>query len=339
MKLLHHHSLKNLHSFGIDCFAENFCEIHSMEDLNELAKEIHTLPHPYLFLGGGSNILFRADFSGTIIKISLLGKQILQENEKEVFIYCAAGENWHSIVEWSVQNGWGGIENLALIPGNCGAVPIQNIGAYGVEICQHLQNVHWFELSSQTEKIITNEQCDFGYRDSIFKRDLKGKGIIMGITLRLSKTHTPHYNYADVQKELETRKIVQPTINDIFDAVVQIRLRKLPNPKEIGNAGSFFKNPIISSIQFSQLQSQYPEIPHYPQSDGQVKIPAGWLIEKAGWKGFRNGDAGVSPKQALVLINYGNAVGEDIFRLSQNILDDIHNKFNIQLEREVNIMA
>ncbi len=338
MELQHHYSLKKLHTFGIDCFAENYCEISTKDELNDVIQSIKTLPRPILFLGGGSNVLFRADFSGTIIKISLFGKQILHENEEEVLIYCAAGENWHSIVEWTVQNGWGGIENLALIPGNCGAAPLQNIGAYGIEICQSLVNVHWFELNTKTEKIITNEECNFGYRDSIFKRDLKDKGIVTGITLRLSKNPTPHYNYADVQSELKEQEIVNPTIKDIFNAVVQIRSRKLPNPNEIGNAGSFFKNPIISAIQFTNLQSQYPEIPHYSQNDGRIKIPAGWLIEKAGWKGFRQGDAGVSSKQALVLVNYNNTTGEEIYQLSQNILDDIFNKFNIHLEREVNIV-
>lgn len=337
MDIFRNYPLKHLHTFGTDCYADTFCEIKTLRDLDYFFERYTNLPQPLLCIGGGSNLLFRKNFSGAVVKVSLRGRDIIQEDNNDVLIRLAAGENWHSVVEWTVDNNWGGIENLALIPGCCGAAPIQNIGAYGVELQQRLVSVEWREFSTNKSHTLDNEECRFGYRDSVFKHDLSGKGIITNITLRLSKNPEPNFHYADVLKELETLHINKPTIRNVFGAVVSIRSRKLPNPTEIGNAGSFFKNPIVSVDILQKLQEQFPEIPYYPQPDNTVKIPAGWLIEKAGWKGFRQGDAGVSPKQALVLVNYANATGDEIFQLSQNILDDVSAKFGIYLEREVNI--
>lgn len=330
--------LQTLHTFGFEAFAQYYAEIHTQEDIITLLDAYDELPQPILCLGGGSNILFRSEYTGTVLAIRLLGKEIIEENDDTVILRCAAGEEWHPFVEWTVQQGWCGIENLALIPGTCGAAPIQNIGAYGVEIQERILTVEWIDFSTKQQRILTNKECAFGYRDSIFKKELAKKGIITAITLQLSKKADLRMSYADIQQELQAANCTQPTVRTIFDAVVAIRSRKLPNPKDIGNAGSFFKNPVITATHFQHLQQQYPTIPHYPQNDGTVKIPAAWLIEKAGWKGYRRGNIGVSPTQALVLVHYGDGKSEDIIKLAQDIIYDITQKFSITLEREVSIV-
>lgn len=330
--------LQTLHTFGFEAFAQYYAEIQSLQDLETVLQDYDNIPKPVLCLGGGSNIVFRSEYKGTILAMRLLGKTILQEDEETIIIRSAAGEDWHSFVEWTVNQGWSGIENLALIPGTCGAAPIQNIGAYGIEIQERIISVEWYDFSNKQKRIISKEECNFGYRDSIFKKELAHKGIITALTLRLSKKPDLRTSYSDIQQELQEKNITEPTVRSIFDAIVAIRTRKLPNPQEIGNAGSFFKNPVIPFPHFQHLQGIYPTIPHYPQTDGSVKIPAGWLIEKAGWKGYRRGNIGVSPKQALVLVHFGNANAEEIIILAQDIIQDIHKTFAITLEREVNIV-
>lgn len=330
--------LQALHTFGVEAFAEYYFDIHTLEDLDTILRNYPEIPQPVLCLGGGSNIIFRQHYAGTVLAMRLMGISIIEETDDTVTVRCAAGEQWHSLVEWTVNQGWSGIENLALIPGTCGAAPIQNIGAYGMEIKETIIAVEWYDFVSGQKNIFTNEQCHFEYRDSIFKKELANKGIITAITLQLSKKPDIRTSYADIRRILEEKHITEPTVRTIFDAVVEIRTRKLPNPKEYGNAGSFFKNPVISIEHFRNLQQSYPEIPHYPIDDITVKVPAGWLIEKAGWKGFRRGDIGVSPKQALVLINYGKAHTEEIIALANDIVQDIQQRFSITLEREVSII-
>lgn len=330
--------LQTLHTFGVEAFAEYYYDIRTLEDLDTLLRNYKDIPKPVICLGGGSNIIFRQRYAGTVLAMRLMGITIIEETDNTVTLRCAAGEEWHSFVEWTVNQGWCGIENLALIPGTCGAAPIQNIGAYGIEVKETIIAVEWYDFADGQKKIFTNEQCHFEYRDSIFKKELANKGIITAITVQLSKKSNIRASYADIRRNLEEKNIAEPTVRTIFDAVVEIRTHKLPNPKEYGNAGSFFKNPVIPITHFRHLQQSYPEIPHYPIDDNNVKVPAGWLIEKAGWKGLRRGDIGVSPKQALVLINYGNAHTEEIIALANDIVHDIYQHFSITLEREVQIV-
>jgi UDP-N-acetylmuramate dehydrogenase len=336
MTILEHISLKNYTTFGIEATARHFVEITSPDELPELLKKIGR--DEFLILGGGSNILLTHDFEGIAIKISILGKKIVHETDETVAITIGAGENWHTFVEWCVQHNYAGVENLALIPGTVGAAPIQNIGAYGVEINDVFQSLEWFDIDEASSRTFLREECKFGYRDSIFKRELKGRGIITSVTVELHKsTIALHTNYKDVQQELgESTK--SPTIHDVFSAVCAVRTRKLPNPEEVGNAGSFFKNPIIASEHYITLLNSYPQMPCYPQSGENVKIPAAWLIEQCGWKGVRRGAAGVYPRQALVLVNYGGALGEEILALSREIQASVFTKFGITIEPEVNIL-
>lgn len=337
MNIIHDKSLKDFNTFGVDAIAKYFVEINAVEDFLELAKTDEFHREMKLILGGGSNVLFTKDFDGLVIKNNVLGKRIVEENDEHVLVQIASGENWHEAVLWATENGWSGIENLALIPGSVGATPVQNIGAYGVEIKQTLQSVHAVDMTTAEMKEFSADECKFGYRDSIFKNEAKGRYFITDVTLRLSKKHIPRTDYGAISAQLEGMNINEPDVQDVQDAVIAIRQSKLPDPKQIGNAGSFFKNPIISTDEFQVLQEQYPDMPNYPQSNG-IKIPAGWLIEQCGWKGKRVGNAGVHDKQALVLVNYGNATGQEIKELAEAIMASVHNTFGIQLVPEVTMI-
>lgn len=321
----------------MDVNARYFAEFHSEEDLKEVLN--YNLPiDQKMILGGGSNVLFRRDYDGLILLNKVTGIQILREEDDDLIVRAGAGENWHSFVLWCIERGLGGVENLSLIPGNVGASPMQNIGAYGVEIKEVFESLEALHLASGEIHRFTADECEFGYRESVFKRRFKGQYAILYVTYRLSRK--PQYNtsYGAIEKELERMGVTELSLKCISHAVTNIRQSKLPDPKQVGNAGSFFKNPVIDKDLFDSIQSEYPEIPSYPISDEEFKVPAGWLIEKAGWKGRSFGEYGVHDRQALVLVNYGNAQGEEIFELSEKILLDINQKFGIKLEREVNIV-
>lgn len=283
-------------------------------------------------------MLILNDLNYLVIKLELLGMSLEQEAGEDVLVSSGAGEVWHDFVLYTLDNGWYGLENLSLIPGSVGASPIQNIGAYGVELKDHLEYLEALNKETLQLETFTKEDCHFGYRESIFKGALKGKYIITRVIYRLSKNGKINSSYGAISQQLETMGITDPTPKDISNAVIAIRRSKLPDPKEIGNSGSFFKNPIVPNDLFEILQKDYDDIPSYPVDETQVKIPAGWLIEKAGWKGKRFGSHGVHPHQALVLVNYGGATGEEIYALSSDIISSIEKKFGITLEREVNII-
>lgn len=328
--------LTALNTFGVHSIAEKWSEIRNIGDLQNLGS----IENPdFLVLGGGSNVLFTSPkVDRHILLNKLYGKEIIEENEETVRIKIQSGEIWDDLVQYTVQHNWGGLENLSLIPGTVGAAPMQNIGAYGVEVKDHIVSVEFWDFSSQKINTISSNDCDFDYRSSIFKKELKDKVFITAVEFSLTKkNHQLNTSYGALDAELKNRNIAQPTISDIADTVVSIRRSKLPDPKLLGNAGSFFKNPVVGREQFGALSGEM-DVPHYEVSEDMVKIPAAWLIEQCGWKGYRDGDVGVSPKQALVLINYGNATGEDIYSLSQKIIDSVFLKFAIALEREVNII-
>ncbi|MBI3482403.1 MAG: UDP-N-acetylmuramate dehydrogenase [Bacteroidetes bacterium] len=330
-------SLRPYNTFGIDVKAKYFCQVKSTAELIELVQTDLFRNERRLILGGGSNILFTKDFDGIIAHNSILGKEIVHENGDTAFLEVNSGALWHNIVMHCVQNNWGGIENLSLIPGTVGAAPMQNIGAYGVEVREVIEKVEAVELSTGRVKSFANKECKFGYRESIFKNDLKEKFFISSVTLTLSKkNHRINTSYGAIAETLSKMNITQPTIKNVSDAVIKIRSEKLPDFKILGNAGSFFKNPEISEEQFSKLQIDFPSVPHYSANQG-VKVPAGWLIEQCGWKGKTFDHVGVHAKQALVLVNYGEASGDEIFSLAQKIISSVHEKFLITLTPEVNI--
>jgi len=331
-------SLKPYNTFGIDVTSSHFAEFSSVDELREVLKTPEASTLPLLILGGGSNLLLTKNFEGLVLKNNLRGISIVQSPGDEVRVKAAAGENWHDLVMFAVQNNLGGIENLSLIPGSVGAAPMQNIGAYGVEVKDVIQDVEAYEISTGKIRLFDKSECRFAYRESIFKQELKNKFVITGITLRLTKNPTLNTSYGAINDELTKRGILQPTIRDVSNAVIAIRQSKLPDPKEIGNSGSFFKNPVVLKSQFEKLKEMYPEIPSYPADETHVKLAAGWLIEKAGWKGKTIVNYGVHKNQALVLVNYGGAKGSDIFNLSEEILQSIKIQFGIVLEREVNII-
>ncbi|MDO6597809.1 UDP-N-acetylmuramate dehydrogenase [Oceanihabitans sp. 2_MG-2023] len=337
MQIQHNISLKKHNTFGIDAKAKHFVSINSKQKLLDVLR----LPEypERLILGGGSNMLLTKDVEALVVHINLKGITIVSQDDSFVFVKAEAGENWHDFVLWCLQNDFGGLENLSLIPGNVGTAPIQNIGAYGIELKDTFVSCDAIEIANQKTKTFTNSDCNFDYRNSVFKQHLKGKYIITSVIFKLTKkNHILHKNYGAITSQLEIMHIEKPTIQDISKAVIAIRESKLPNPKEIGNSGSFFKNPIISITDFENLKQNFPEIPSYPISNTSVKIPAGWLIEKAGFKGKRFGDYGVHKKQALVLVNYNNANGSEILNLSQVIQETIMRIFNISIEAEVNII-
>ncbi len=338
MKLQQHVNLKPYNTFGIIAFAEYFTEIFSVDDLLQIINN-ETLQHlPKLILGGGSNLLFTQDFNGLIIKNSIKGIEKIKEDEQHVFIKAFAGEVWHDLVQYAIAHNYGGMENLSLIPGQVGAAPMQNIGAYGVEIESIFDSLEAIDLQNGTTKIFTKEACGFGYRESIFKKVAKGKYCIVSVTFRLNKQPVFNTSYGAIQDTLQQMGVAELNVKAISDAVIHIRTSKLPDPKVLGNAGSFFKNPEIAKEHFLQLQQQYPAMPHYPAADDKIKVPAGWLIEQCGWKGKRIGNTGSHAQQALVLVNYGNATGEEIKNLSQQIQQSVKEKFGIDLTPEVNFV-
>ena len=337
MQIQHNISLKPYNTFGIDVKAKQFISINSVEDL----KSVYSTENNSVkfILGGGSNMLLTKDIDALVMHINLKGKQVISQTEEYVFVKANAGENWHEFVLWTIENNFGGLENLSLIPGNVGTSPIQNIGAYGVELKDTFYSCNGLNLKTLNIETFTNAECKFDYRNSIFKKDAKGKYIILNVVFKLTiKNHVLHTNYGAITSELERLKISKPTIQDVSKAVISIRQSKLPDPKDIGNSGSFFKNPIITKDAFLKLQDSFPNAPHYPISEKEVKVPAGWLIETAGFKGKTFENYGVHKRQALVLVNYGGATGNDILELSKLIQETVLRLFDITIEAEVNII-
>lgn len=330
-------SLKPYNTFGIDAIAKYFVCVNSIDELQEVLK-LKDFPNKFI-LGGGSNMLLTQDVDALVIHVNIKGLEVISKTNDSVIVKADAGENWHEFVLWCLENDFGGVENLSLIPGNVGTAPIQNIGAYGVELKDVFVSCEAIDIDSQTLKTFTKKECNFDYRESIFKQDVKGQYIITSVTFQLSaNNHKLKTDYGDISKLLKDMGVENPTIQNISKAVIAIRQSKLPDPKEIGNSGSFFKNPIISLQQFNNLKTIFPDIPSYGVSPTEVKVPAGWLIEKAGFKGKTFGNYGVHKKQALVLVNYGGAKGRDILNLARLIQKTVNRIFNIQIETEVNII-
>lgn len=329
-------SLKPYNTFGIDVKAKNFTFFSSQ---NELQQILQTLPDEenMLILGGGSNILFTRDFDGVVLLNAVKGIEIISEDEDHVYIRAGGGVNWHHFVTYCVDHNYGGIENLSLIPGNVGASPMQNIGAYGVEIKDVFYQLDAVCTTTKEVETFNKEDCRFGYRESVFKKELKGKYIITSVTYRLTKNPVFNISYGALQTELTNRNIHELSLKKISDAIIDIRRSKLPDPAVTGNAGSFFKNPVVDENVANDLKQRYPDIPFF-SADHSFKIPAAWLIEQCGWKGFRKGDAGCYDKQPLVLVNYGKATGSGLFELSEQIKESVFKKFQLELEREVNII-
>ncbi len=336
MQIQQNISLKPYNTFRVDVQARNFSSFSGYDELHELIDQNPSLP--VFILGGGSNILFTKDVEGLVLKNEIMGIEVIHEDNEHVFVRAGAGENWHQFVLHCLDHNWAGIENLSLIPGCVGAAPIQNIGAYGVELQEVFFSLEAYDIQEKKICTFTPADCEFGYRESVFKNHLRGQMIILNITVRLRKTPIFHTSYGSLKEELEKMGVQDLTIKAVSRAVISIRMQKLPDPAQIPNAGSFFKNPVINPDQFSALKSKYQTIPSYPQADGRIKLAAAWLIEQCGWKGYRKGDAGCHEKQALVLVNYGKATGMEIYDLSEEILRSVESEFGILLEREVNIL-
>jgi UDP-N-acetylmuramate dehydrogenase len=336
MQIKENYLLKKLNTFGIQAIAKYFVELNSIQEIQEIIKSSHFKNNPYLLLGGGSNILFTKDFDGIILKINNKGKEIIAVDSDNVFLKVQAGEVWDSFVDYCVLNNWSGIENLALIPGNVGTSPVQNIGAYGVEVKDCIEKVEVLRIADDKIIELNNNECKFGYRNSIFKQEAKNKYIILSVTFKLSKKPTLITHYGDILKELENM-FVTPSLENISNAIKNIRHRKLPDPAITGNAGSFFKNPTVSKEKYEALIEEYPKIRAFPSGDA-YKLAAGWLIEKSGWKGKSLGNAAIHNKQALVLINKGNATGNDILTLAKAVQHAVLNLFGVELEMEVNVV-
>lgn len=331
--------LKALNTFGVRASARYYAKVESEDDLRALIDEPIYRANQKMVLGGGSNILFTRDYDGLIIHCQLQGHHLIDEDGVRVLVRGESGVTWHNFVTWALANDWGGIENLSLIPGTVGAAPIQNIGAYGVELADVVHEVRTIDLATGEVKVFDRQACRFGYRDSVFKKELKGKIFISSVTLTLSKIDHPLFTaYGSIRETLARQNITSPTIQDVSRAVIEIRQSKLPDPKEIGNAGSFFKNPTITYDQYTLLQKQYNNIPGYPIDDQCIKIPAGWLIEQCGWKGKRINEVGVHAHQALVLVNHGQAEGAEVLALASKILESVKSTFGIALSPEVNIV-
>jgi UDP-N-acetylmuramate dehydrogenase len=326
--------LRKLHTFGTEASTKYYFEFTETEDLEGFLATNKDWPNQQLLIiGSGSNLLFVNDFPGLIINPNIPGIKIVHEDRNNIWLEVGAGVVWDELVEYAVFNRWGGIENLSLIPGKVGAAAVQNIGAYGMEIQNQIETVTGFNLETLTENILESTDCQFAYRDSIFKNELKNSFIITSVVFKLDKFPEYILNYGDLKSE--TEKLGSINLRNIRKAVIGIRESKLPDPKIFGNAGSFFKNPVIEEVQATQLLNIYPNMPHYSAPENRMKLAAGWLIEQCGWKGFRRGDAGVHEKQALVLVNYGNATGMEIFELSEEIRQSVQDKFGVELEREV----
>ncbi len=331
-------SLHEFNTFHIDSVARYFTEVNSFETLRELITSGKLDETPLIILGGGSNMLFTGNFKGIVVHLINKGIEITGNTEDTILVKASAGENWHEFVNYCVKNGFGGLENLSLIPGNVGSCPIQNIGAYGIEVKDSFQSLEAMDLQTGELLVFSKEECRFGYRDSIFKRDLKGKFAICSVTFELNLNPEVHLEYGVIKQELADMGIQNPGIADVSKAVCTIRESKLPDPKVIGNAGSFFKNPAVDQDIAEKLVEAFPKLVFYPLGDKKVKLAAGWLIEQCGWKGFREGDAGVHEKQSLVLVNYGNATGSNILTLAHRIQNSVYERFGVKLEMEVNVI-
>ena len=331
-------SLKPYNTFGIDAKAKFFCEINSIEDLTE-ALRLEDYPDIFI-LSGGSNMLITKDIEALVIHINIKGITVIAEGENHVILKVMAGENWHQLVLWTLKHNYGGLENMSLIPGNTGTAPIQNIGAYGVELKDIFESCEAMEIAAKQIRTFSTDDCQFGYRDSYFKNEGKGKYVITSVNLRLTKNnHNLNTTYGAIEAQLEKDSVNDPSIKDISNAVIAIRQSKLPDPTELGNSGSFFKNPVVSKSEFEKFSTAHPEAPFYKVSEENYKIPAGWLIEQSGYKGKRFGDAGVHKNQALVLVNHGNATGEEVLNLAYEIINSVNKKFGILISPEVNIIG
>ena len=335
MKIQENISLKKYNTFGIAVNAKRFISVTSVYELQQLLK----VEKDIFLLSGGSNMLLTKEVDQLVVHIDIKGISIDNEDENAVYLTINAGEDWHEFILWCISNNYGGLENLSLIPGNVGTCPIQNIGAYGVEVKDTITKVEGLVLETRKLVSFSNEDCKFGYRNSIFKNSHKAKIIITSVGFKLTKkNHKLNTSYGAIETELSSKNILKPSLKNISDAVIKIRKSKLPDPKEIGNSGSFFKNPVISKKQFLELRKAHANMPNYMVSENEIKVPAGWLVEQSGFKGKRFGDAGVHEKQALVLVNYGNASGQDILKLAKKIQKTVVTKFGISLEIEVNII-
>ncbi|HTN20774.1 MAG TPA: UDP-N-acetylmuramate dehydrogenase [Pelobium sp.] len=328
-------SLKNFNTFGIEAYARFFVEINHKEELKELFADNKWHNINRLVLGGGSNMLFTRNFDGLVIKINIRGIEH-RINHEEVTVEAGAGEIWNNFVNYCVNWGFAGVENLSLIPGSVGASPIQNIGAYGVELKDVFESCEAFEIATGNFVHFSNADCRFAYRESIFKQEKKGQYIVCSVKFKLSTQENINISYGAISAELEKQGIIEPNIKDVSKVVSEIRVSKLPDPSTIGNAGSFFKNPVISKEEFDQIHSRYPDVVHFIVDSG-IKLAAGWLIEQCDWKGKVVGETGTWKNQALVLVNHGNATGKEVFDLSENIIQSVYQKFGVRLEREVNI--
>ncbi|MEO7802417.1 MAG: UDP-N-acetylmuramate dehydrogenase [Ginsengibacter sp.] len=338
MTIHENYFLKPLHTFHIGVYAKYFASFNAVDDLTEIIETHLNKTSQRLTLGGGSNILFTKDFDGLVLKNNFSGIEQVNEDDKYVYLKVGAGENWHRFVMYCVDNGLGGVENLSLIPGNTGASPMQNIGAYGVEIKDVFHQLEAFNIAEKSVIKFDENDCEFSYRQSVFKTKLQAQYVILSVTFRLNKNPGYNTSYGAIEQELQNMGIETPSIKAVSDAVINIRTKKLPDPNLIGNAGSFFKNPEITEIEFKKLKDQFPDIVGYKVFGNNIKLAAGWLIEQCGWKGYRKGDAGCYDKQALVLVNYANAGGAEIYNLSEDIKQSVKQKFNVDLEREVNII-
>ncbi len=337
MEILNNFSLKNYNTFGIEAKAKQFVDVRNTSELKSILEQFAS--EKKFILGGGSNMLLTQDINALVIHVDLKGKKIINEDDDFVWIESQAGENWHEFVLWTLDQNFGGLENMSLIPGNVGTTPIQNIGAYGTEIKDTFVSCEAITIENLEIKNFTKEECRFGYRESIFKNEVKDQYVITSVVFKLTKrNHKVNTSYGDILGELEKNNITTPTLKEVSNAVIAIRQSKLPDPKELGNSGSFFKNPILLKSNFEQIHQQFPEMKYYEVSETEVKVPAGWLIEQAGFKGKRFGDAGIHKNQALVLVNYGNATGQEILAVSKNIQDTVFNTFGIHIEAEVNVI-
>ncbi|OUL61291.1 UDP-N-acetylmuramate dehydrogenase [Flavobacterium sp. AJR] len=337
MEILSQFSLKNHNTFGIEAKAKQFIAVHSIDELRKVLEENKN--QAKFILGGGSNMLLTKDIDALVIHIDLKGKKIVDENNDFVWVESQAGETWHDFVLWTIEQDFGGLENMSLIPGNVGTTPVQNIGAYGTEIKDTFVSCQAMNIENQEIKTFTHAECNFGYRESIFKHEVKDQYIITSVTYKLTKrNHKINTSYGDITAELAKNNITNPNLKDVSNAVIAIRQSKLPDPKELGNSGSFFKNPILLKSDFEKIHQKFPEMKYYDVSETEVKVPAGWLIEQAGFKGKRFGDAGIHKNQALVLVNYGNATGQEILAISKDIQKTVFEKFGIHIEAEVNVI-
>ena len=330
--------LSGYNTFGIAAKADRLARFGTVTELCALLAAPEVNGNPQLILGGGSNLLFTQDFHGTVLLNEILGLEKVREDEDHVWVKAGAGVWWHTFVLYCVENGWGGVENLSLIPGKVGATPMQNIGAYGVEIKDTFESLEALRIADGEVVTFYEDACAFGYRESFFKRDGKGRFVILNVTFRLNKRPVLNTSYGNIQQELDRMGIKAPTLRDVSDAVIAIRRSKLPDPMVVGNAGSFFKNPVVPNNLVEKIRAEYPDVIAYPAGVGQSKLAAGWLIEKAGWKGHRTATHGVNDRQALVLVNHGGATGREIFDLSEQVLRSVQERFGVELEREVNIL-